>query len=354
MERLYTQLKRPRNAACFKEKLMIAKAQEVGQISDEEQIAFLADPGISKAPVAQQKILQNSSFQTDDLDAYDLDSDDFSSAKAVLMANLSRCDLKVLPEDTNPSTPNDLLMLSLFEQMTDHIAHLDKENQTNKMAAVDQCSVDKNIFEIQIKQLRIDNDQLMNKIMSQEIMHIVANSMDILDVKKSCVNDCTQSQEKDIIIRKFKEIIKSLSGKDSVKNVKKDIDEIKTINIELEHRVAKLLLENKNLKKEREHLESIYKDQFDSIRKIRVQSKEHCDSIISQINAKSIENSDLNAQVQEKVFAITALKNELRKLKWKNVVNTVVSKPNATLAPGMFKLDIEPISPRLKNNRDAH
>ncbi|GJY07445.1 hypothetical protein Tco_0374499 [Tanacetum coccineum] len=30
------------------------------------------------------------------------------------------------------------------------------------------------------------------------------------------------------------------------------------------------------------------------------------------------------------------------------------SKPNATLTLGMFKLDIEPISPRLKNNRDAH
>nr|GEW21383.1 hypothetical protein [Tanacetum cinerariifolium] len=56
----------------------------------------------------------------------------------------------------------------------------------------------------------------------------------------------------------------------------------------------------------------------------------------------------------EKVFAITTLKNELRKLKGKNVVNTVVSKPNATIAPVMFKLDIEPISPRLKNNRDAY
>ncbi|GJV12615.1 retrovirus-related pol polyprotein from transposon TNT 1-94 [Tanacetum coccineum] len=38
----------------------------------------------------------------------------------------------------------------------------------------------------------------------------------------------------------------------------------------------------------------------------------------------------------------------------KNVVNTAVSKPSATIAPGMFKLDIEPISHRLKNNRDAH
>nr|GEU55172.1 hypothetical protein [Tanacetum cinerariifolium] len=32
----------------------------------------------------------------------------------------------------------------------------------------------------------------------------------------------------------------------------------------------------------------------------------------------------------------------------------MVLKPNATLAPGMFKLDIEPIFSRLKNNRDAH
>ncbi|GJS35675.1 retrovirus-related pol polyprotein from transposon TNT 1-94 [Tanacetum coccineum] len=92
----------------------------------------------------------------------------------------------------------------------------------------------------------------------------------------------------------------------------------------------------------------------DELRKLRVQSKEHHDSLIAQINAKSVENSDLNAQLQEKVFAIISLKNELRKLKGKYVVNTVVSKPNATLAPGMFKLDIKLISPKLKNNRDAH
>ncbi|GJZ73948.1 integrase, catalytic region, zinc finger, CCHC-type containing protein [Tanacetum coccineum] len=38
------------------------------------------------------------SFQTDDLDAYDSDCDDLSLAKAVLMANLSSCDHKVLSE----------------------------------------------------------------------------------------------------------------------------------------------------------------------------------------------------------------------------------------------------------------
>nr|GEV34931.1 reverse transcriptase domain-containing protein [Tanacetum cinerariifolium] len=85
-----------------------------------------------------------------------------------------------------------------------------------------------------------------------------------------------------------------------------------------------------------------------------VQSKEHCASLIAQINAKSVENSDLNVQLQENLFAIAALKNELRKLKGKNVIDTTVSKPSATIAPGMFKLDIVPISHTLKNNRDAY
>ncbi|GKB04076.1 hypothetical protein Tco_0832219 [Tanacetum coccineum] len=122
------------------EKFMLAEAQEVGQILDEEQLSFLVDSGISEAPVAQQTIPWNSAFQTEDLDAYYSDCDGLSSSKAVLMANLSSYDPEVLSksqdaviQDTNPYAPNDLLVPSLVEQMTDHVAHLDKENQTNKM-----------------------------------------------------------------------------------------------------------------------------------------------------------------------------------------------------------------------------
>nr|GEZ80387.1 hypothetical protein [Tanacetum cinerariifolium] len=59
MTRQCTQPKRPRNAAWFKEKLMLAK---VAQILDEEQHAFLANPGILEATVAQQTIPQNLAF----------------------------------------------------------------------------------------------------------------------------------------------------------------------------------------------------------------------------------------------------------------------------------------------------
>ncbi|GJT40289.1 retrovirus-related pol polyprotein from transposon TNT 1-94 [Tanacetum coccineum] len=71
MARQCTQPKRPRNAAWYKEKAMLAEAQEAGRILDEEQLAFLADPRIP-ASQTQTVIPHNAAFQTEDLDTYDL------------------------------------------------------------------------------------------------------------------------------------------------------------------------------------------------------------------------------------------------------------------------------------------
>ncbi|GKA01133.1 hypothetical protein Tco_0673798 [Tanacetum coccineum] len=57
-----------------------------------------------------------------------------------------------------------------------------------------------------------------------------------------------QSQEKDTVIIKLKEQIKSLKVNMDVSKVKMDIDEIETLNIELEHRVTKPVAENEHLK----------------------------------------------------------------------------------------------------------
>ncbi|GJX74613.1 hypothetical protein Tco_0313208 [Tanacetum coccineum] len=62
-------------------------------------------------------------------------------------------------------------------------------------------------FEIQIKQLSIDNDQLPKQIMSQEIVHIAVNYVDILDVKKSCVNECNKCLELETELLKKKDLI---------------------------------------------------------------------------------------------------------------------------------------------------
>ncbi|GJS79776.1 hypothetical protein Tco_0729657 [Tanacetum coccineum] len=98
MARQCTQPTRPRNSAWFKEKILMVQAHKSGQVLDEEQLAFLVDLGIPDGQAIQTTIPQNAAFQTDDLDAYDSDCDDISSAKAVLMANLSSYGLDVLSE----------------------------------------------------------------------------------------------------------------------------------------------------------------------------------------------------------------------------------------------------------------
>ncbi|GJZ65383.1 hypothetical protein Tco_0622079 [Tanacetum coccineum] len=121
-----------------------------------------------------------------------------------------------------------------------------------------------------------------------------------------------QSQEKDTVINKLKERINSISGNMNEDKIKKDIEDIETINIELDHSVSKLIAEN-------EHLKQTYKQLYDSIKPTRIRSKEQCEALINQVNQKSVEISDLNDSLQEKVVVITGLKNELRKLKGKDL-----------------------------------
>ncbi|GJZ60572.1 hypothetical protein Tco_0616388, partial [Tanacetum coccineum] len=55
--------------------------------------------------------------------------------------------------------------------------------------------------------------------------------------------------------------------------VKKDIEEIETINIELDHKVSNLIAEN-------EHLKQTYKQLYDSIKPARIRSKEQYDKTL--------------------------------------------------------------------------
>ncbi|GJU78901.1 hypothetical protein Tco_1275971 [Tanacetum coccineum] len=147
-----------------------------------------------------------------------------------------------------------------------------------------------------------------------------------------------KSQEKDTVIKKLIERIKSLSGKMNEDKIKKDLEEIETINIELDRRVSKLIAEN-------EHLKQTYKQLYDSIKLARIRSKEQCDDLINQVNLKFVEISDLNASLQEKVLVITYLKDDLRKLKRKALVDNDVTKHPSD--PEMLKIDVEPIIPKL-------
>nr|GFB49826.1 hypothetical protein [Tanacetum cinerariifolium] len=78
-----------RDAEWFKDKVLLVQAQANGQVLQEEELEFLADPGTAESSSNQTVITNNVAYQADDLDAYDSDCDEINSAKNALMENLS-------------------------------------------------------------------------------------------------------------------------------------------------------------------------------------------------------------------------------------------------------------------------
>ncbi|GKC66191.1 integrase, catalytic region, zinc finger, CCHC-type containing protein, partial [Tanacetum coccineum] len=89
MSKQCTKPKRKRDDSWFNNKVLLVQAQASGQILHEEELAFLADPGIPEGQATQTVITHNAAYQADDLNAYDSDSDELNIAQVALMANLS-------------------------------------------------------------------------------------------------------------------------------------------------------------------------------------------------------------------------------------------------------------------------
>ncbi|GKD33841.1 hypothetical protein Tco_1249350, partial [Tanacetum coccineum] len=82
------------------------ESQASDQILHEEELAFLADPGILKGQATQTVITHNYAYQANDLDAYESDCDELNTAKVALMANLSRFCSDALAEIHNHDNVN--------------------------------------------------------------------------------------------------------------------------------------------------------------------------------------------------------------------------------------------------------
>nr|GEZ94377.1 hypothetical protein [Tanacetum cinerariifolium] len=164
------------------------------------------DPGIVEAQTSQNVITHNVAYQANDLDAYDSNCDEINSAMVALMANLSHYG------------SDDLAGIELSAEQVFWSQNYVNAEEPNLSTRPTQVEVPKEL---------------------------------------------PKSQEKDMVIKKLKERIKSLSGNIKEEKIKQELEEIKTINIELDHRVTKLIAEN-------EHLKQIYKQLYDSIKSSRV------------------------------------------------------------------------------------
>nr|GEZ82586.1 hypothetical protein [Tanacetum cinerariifolium] len=106
MSKQCTKPKWKRDDSWLKDKVLFVQAQANGQILHEEELAFLADPGITKAQPTQTVITHNAAYQADDLDAYDSDCDEINTAKVAIMANLSHYGLSDLAKVHNHANVN--------------------------------------------------------------------------------------------------------------------------------------------------------------------------------------------------------------------------------------------------------
>nr|GFA87598.1 hypothetical protein [Tanacetum cinerariifolium] len=83
-----------------------------GQVIQEEELEFLADPGIAETSSTQYAVTNNAAYQADDLDAYDSDCDELNSAKIALMVNLSHYGSDNLAERNCFGKAEETLMLA--------------------------------------------------------------------------------------------------------------------------------------------------------------------------------------------------------------------------------------------------
>ncbi|GJV01015.1 hypothetical protein Tco_1330285 [Tanacetum coccineum] len=117
-----------RDETWFNDKVLLVQAQAGGQALTEEEIAFLADPGLPDIQTSQTVITHNAAYQADDLDAYDSDCDELNSAKIALMANLSRNGSDALTEVLNP----DNLNYDLFNQSEQIMTSSEQSNDVSQ------------------------------------------------------------------------------------------------------------------------------------------------------------------------------------------------------------------------------
>ncbi|GJY84292.1 hypothetical protein Tco_0497668 [Tanacetum coccineum] len=188
-------------------------------------------------------------------------------------------------------------------------------------AVVDQCSIDKKLFEIEKKELKLENEPLLEHIICQDVVNIVMHadvkSVNVLPVQNTFLDD---NIALDVLKMKNAHLMELLVSQDLV------------------HTAVNFLAVINDYKS----MERSYIEEYERNLKLAVE--------LSQMNELS-----KTSQLQAKDTTITNLKNHIQELKRKSVVDCrePVYKPKV-IAPPVLKLDLEPLSSKLKNIKEAH
>nr|GEZ56221.1 hypothetical protein [Tanacetum cinerariifolium] len=407
MSKQCTKPRRKRDAEWFKDKVLLVQAN--GQVLQEEELKFLADPGTTKSSSNQTVVTNNAAYQADDLDAYDSDCDEINSAKIALMANLSHYGSDNLAEVNNLEIKANYLthqerqvqstseQFSILTQSNTEIlsdsniisySQYMNESQSNTVQNSTLPALQDDIILSVIKQLKtqvvtytkINQD---NKHVNDLLTIELERHGLLCDHAKACVYFATQPVLS--IFHKLQSEEPTLSSSTTIVEVPKELPKVNMVNSSLKKLKFHLASfdmrislgkavqpEEPNLStsttivevpKELPKVSLTYKQLFNSIKSSRVQTKEQCDDLINKVNLTSVEVSDLNASLQENVLVITALKEQLKgkaekvlvitafkeqlnKFKGKAVLTEAVSLN--PIDPALLQVDVAPLVPKLR------
>ncbi|GKA06138.1 retrovirus-related pol polyprotein from transposon TNT 1-94 [Tanacetum coccineum] len=209
MSKQCTKPKRKQDDSWFKDKVLLVQAQANGQILHEEELAFLADPGITEGQATQTVITHNAAYQANDLDAYDSDCDELNTAKVALMANLSHYGSDALAEVHNHDNVNN----NMINQAVQAMSSSEQSNVVNHSET--EITSDSNIipysqYVIESQQAAVQNsnssaqqDALILSVIEQLKTQVVNCTKINLDNKS--VNDTLTAE-----LERYKEQVKVL------------------------------------------------------------------------------------------------------------------------------------------------
>ncbi|GJY94945.1 hypothetical protein Tco_0511306 [Tanacetum coccineum] len=222
----------------------------IAKILDEEQLAFLADPGIPDGQ-ATQTIPNTTTFQTEDLDAYDSNCDNVSNAKTVLMANLSNYGMlsqmylilspiiliwiikvcmqcRAAAQDTNLYAQQDSMILYVIKQMSEQmINHVNNWEKANKEKNNESLTAELERYKERVKtfeqRLNIDlstREKMIDSQMDDMIKEKLALKQQIDSLEQNLSN---QRKEKESLLQTFT-VFKNQSKEKENKYLDKEID----------------------------------------------------------------------------------------------------------------------------------
>nr|GEU85668.1 hypothetical protein [Tanacetum cinerariifolium] len=362
--------------AWFKDKVLLVQAQANSQILHEEELAFFADPGIAECQDIQTVITHNAAYEADDLDAYNFDCEELTLPKLLswricLVMSSSEQSSVVSHSETKITSDSNIIPYSQYVHETQQ-ATAQNSNSFAQQEALILSVID------QLKTQAVEIDRL-KQTLSKELKEKESLMQTVTLLKNNFKKEESRNIDREIALeKKIKQLDNIVYKRDQSAQTKAQQLEPKLYDGNVVKNTCAIMIPNSEetlmLAKE-SHSIILLKQQDLMILEKKVNTTPVDYDVLNQISQdfknRFIPQTELSV---EQVFWSQNLVNsldpspfrrptkvevhkelpkvsmdELRKLKGKDLANNTVTKH--TIAPEMLKVDVEPLAPRLLNNK---